>query len=117
MMLPGSYKLVDLNGDGVINTNDRYSDYWTTGSNPPIQYGLVLTGSYKNFDVNMLFQGASGYCIGYANDDVWGYGGRTQPTYLLKSTWIVGIRLKCRMIPMIRRQNGWQVIILRCAEI
>ena len=47
MMLPGSYKLVDLNGDGVINTNDRYSDYWTTGSNPPIQYGLVLTGSYK----------------------------------------------------------------------
>lgn len=84
MMLPGSYKLVDLNGDGVINTNDRYSDYWTTGSNPPIQYGLVLAGSYKNFDVNMLFQGASGYCIGYANDDVWGYGGRTQPTYLLK---------------------------------
>lgn len=84
MMLPGSFKLQDINGDGVINSNDKLPDFWATGSNPPLQYGLVLAASYKNFDVNMLFQGASGYSIGYANDDVWGYGGRTQPTYLLK---------------------------------
>ena len=31
----------------------------------------------------MLFQGASGYSIGYANDDVWGYGGKTNKSYLI----------------------------------
>lgn len=84
MMLPGSFILQDMNGNGMIDWNDRVPEFWTTGSNPPIQYGLVLAASYKNFDVNMLFQGASGYSIGYANDDVWGYGAKTNPTYLLK---------------------------------
>ncbi|WP_321330662.1 TonB-dependent receptor [uncultured Bacteroides sp.] len=73
-MLPGSFILEDLNGDGIIDDNDRTPNHWTTGSNPPIQYGLVLAASYKDFDINLLFQGASGYKIGYANDDIWGYG-------------------------------------------
>ncbi len=82
-MLPGSYRLLDLNGNGRIDSDDRLPEFWATGSNPPIQYGLTLAASYKNFDINMLFQGASGYSIGYANDDVWGYGGKTNKSYLL----------------------------------
>ena len=82
-MLPGSYRLLDLNGDGRINSSDRVPEFWATGANPPIQYGLTLAASYKNFDLNMLFQGASGYSIGYANDDVWGYGGKTNKSYLI----------------------------------
>lgn len=74
-MLPGSYKLVDLNGDGIINGSDQTYDHWTYGAvNPPKQFGLTLDASYKGFDINILFQGASGYTINYRNNDIWGYG-------------------------------------------
>lgn len=74
-MLPGSYKLTDINGDGIINSNDQTYDHWTYGSvNPPMQYGLTLDASYKGFDLNLLFQGAAGYSINYRNNDIWGYG-------------------------------------------
>jgi TonB-linked SusC/RagA family outer membrane protein len=74
-MLPGSYKLVDVNGDGIINSSDQTYNHWTYGAvNPPMQYGLTLDASYKGFDINILFQGASGYCINYRNNDIWGYG-------------------------------------------
>ena len=74
-MLPGSYKLIDMNGDGIINNSDYTYQHWTYGTvNPPMQYGLNLDASYKSFDVTLLFQGASGYSINYRNNDIWGYG-------------------------------------------
>ncbi len=75
-MLPGSYKIIDVNGDGIINSSDQTYDHWTYGANvnPPKQYGLTIDASYKNFDINILFQGASGYTINYRNNDIWGYG-------------------------------------------
>jgi TonB-linked SusC/RagA family outer membrane protein len=75
-MLPGSYKIIDVNGDGIINSSDQTFDHWNYGANinPPKQYGLNLDASYKNFDINILFQGASGYTINYRNNDIWGYG-------------------------------------------
>jgi TonB-linked SusC/RagA family outer membrane protein len=74
-MLPGSYKIIDVNGDGIISSADQTYDHWTYGTvNPPKQYGLTLDASYKNFDLNVLFQGASGYSINYRNNDIWGYG-------------------------------------------
>lgn len=74
-MLPGSYRLIDLNGDGVISSNDNDYNNWTYGNlNPPKQYGLTLNASYKGVDVSLLLQGASGYSINYKNNDIWGYG-------------------------------------------
>ena len=74
-MLPGSYKLVDLNGDGIINTSDYTFNHWTFGSvNPPMQYGLTFDFSFKSIDLSTVFQGASGYSINYRNNDIWGYG-------------------------------------------
>ncbi|MEA5127580.1 MAG: SusC/RagA family TonB-linked outer membrane protein [Proteiniphilum sp.] len=91
-MLPGEFRLMDRNGDGVINTNDQYFENWGYGGqgyvsggggsgnnstgpiNPPLQYGLTLAGTYKNFSLNLLFQGASLYSVNFAQDDVWGYG-------------------------------------------
>ncbi len=74
-MLPGSYKITDLNGDGIISSSDMTYDHWTYGTvNPPKQYGMTLDASYKGFDLNVLFQGASGYSINYRNNDIWGYG-------------------------------------------
>lgn len=74
-MLPGSYKIVDSNGDGIIDGNDQVPNFWTFGAvNPPIQYGMTLTAKYKSFDFSALFQGAAGYTINYRNNDIWGYG-------------------------------------------
>jgi TonB-linked SusC/RagA family outer membrane protein len=74
-MLPGSYVITDLNGDGIINSNDQVPDNWTYGTvNPPLQYGFIFSASYKSFDINTLLQGAAGYSINYRNNDIWGYG-------------------------------------------
>ena len=56
-MLPGMYKLEDRNGDGTINSNDVYYTWQET--NPPLQLGLVLSASYKGFDVNMNWNAAT----------------------------------------------------------
>lgn len=84
MMLPGAFRIVDRNGDGVINMYDMTPDSRSSGRNPPYQFGLNLGLTYKDFDLNVLFQGASGYVIGYANDDVFGYGSKTNPTLMKK---------------------------------
>lgn len=76
-MLPGSYAIIDKNGDGIINDNDQTFDNWGYGwhsVNPPLQYGMTLGGAYKGFDLNMLWQGAALYAINYRNNDIWGYG-------------------------------------------
>jgi len=54
---PGDIKFADLNGDGVINDNDRTY----LGSNiPKLSYGLNLNGAYKGFDLSVLVQGVQG---------------------------------------------------------
>ncbi len=74
-MLPGSWALIDTNGDGIINANDQTPNNWAFGNiNPPLQYGMTLSGNYRAFDMNVLFQGAALYSINYRNDDIWGYG-------------------------------------------
>lgn len=53
----GDYKIRDVNGDGVINENDR-----TMMGNgfPDYVYGITNNFSYKNFDLSILFQGTLG---------------------------------------------------------
>ena len=56
-MVPGMYKILDLNGDGVITKQDRYYS-WKEG-NPPLQFGLMIFMEYKNFDLSATFNGAA----------------------------------------------------------
>ena len=94
MMLPGGYRLVDVNGDGRISGEDQLYLNWTygdlaynTGSsgewdgsqvagrvNPPLQYGFPIEVSYQSFDFNMLLGGASLFSLVIHPGDVWGYG-------------------------------------------
>lgn len=54
--VPGDIRYKDLNNDGRIDDNDR--DF-IGDPNPGLLYGLNLSGSYKNFDMSLLFQGVS----------------------------------------------------------
>jgi hypothetical protein len=53
----GDYKFRDVNGDGIINEQDRtfYGNPW-----PLFVGGLKGNFGYKNFDLNILFQGSYG---------------------------------------------------------
>jgi len=89
-MLPGSYKIIDANGDGRINGDDQLFKNWAYGNqgyvsgegtdgtgqrvNPPLQFGFPIEASFKSFDLNILFQGAALYSVNYHMNDIWGYG-------------------------------------------
>lgn len=53
---PGDIRYKDVNGDGVINDNDRVAIGATT--RPNLIYGFGVSAKWKGLDVNMHFQGA-----------------------------------------------------------
>lgn len=52
---PGDIKYTDVNGDGLINSNDITAIGYT--ENPEIVYGFGINTSYKLFDIGIRFQG------------------------------------------------------------
>ncbi|WP_420460372.1 SusC/RagA family TonB-linked outer membrane protein [Neolewinella sp.] len=57
-LLPGDMKFEDVNGDGIINGDDRVRI--DDNGTPTLNFGANLTASYAGFDLNILFQGARG---------------------------------------------------------
>ncbi len=53
-VVPGDIRFKDLNNDGRIDDNDR--DF-IGDPNPGLLYGLNLSGSYREFDLSVMFQG------------------------------------------------------------
>ncbi|MGY0038988.1 TonB-dependent receptor domain-containing protein [Pedobacter sp. NJ-S-72] len=53
----GRLRYADLNGDGVIDANDRT---FLGSPIPNSLFGLNLKADYKNFDISVFFQGVSG---------------------------------------------------------
>lgn len=63
----GDPKIIDLNEDGKIDSNDRFRfDYDAT---PRYVFGLSFSAAYKNFDLSILFQGQAG-AYNYDNEFV-----------------------------------------------
>ena len=54
---PGDMKFKDLDGDGKITPDDRYRSDRT--NEPKWTYGITGYLQWKNFDMNILFQGAA----------------------------------------------------------
>jgi TonB-dependent starch-binding outer membrane protein SusC len=54
---PGDIRFKDLNGDGIINDNDRT---FIGNSIPKMTYGLNLSGGVGRIDVGVFFQGVGG---------------------------------------------------------
>lgn len=75
---PGDIKYKDLNGDGKINEGENTlsnpGDKKIIGNNTPrFQYGVMLDGAYKGFDVKLFFEGV-GKCDIWTDDvTFWGF--------------------------------------------
>ncbi len=54
---PGDLKFKDLNGDGVVNADDRT---FIGNPNPAFTYSLNNTVAWKGFDLNVFLQGSQG---------------------------------------------------------
>lgn len=54
---PGDFKFKDVNGDGIINNNDKV---FIGSPLPKFTYGFFLSGGYWIFDYNISFQGSYG---------------------------------------------------------
>lgn len=61
---PGDIKIIDFNGDSVINDKDMVEI--GKGSVPHWMAGLNMNVAYKNFDISALLQGAFGNSVGIA---------------------------------------------------
>lgn len=63
-MLPGDFIYRDTNSDGFITDADkRDRRFWN--STPKFHYGLNIDLSWKNFDINILFNGSMMYSLRY----------------------------------------------------
>lgn len=55
--VPGSFRYVDANGDGTLNTQDMVE---IGNPNPDFTFGFGANFEYKNFDLSLFFQGSYG---------------------------------------------------------
>lgn len=63
-LLPGDLKYKDYNEDGVINNLDKHP-IGRGNTSPDLTFGINLSGKWKNFDVNVFFQGGALSNISY----------------------------------------------------
>lgn len=92
--MPGDIKYKDVNGDGVIDDKD-----WVPIGNttvPSLVYGAGLNLRWRNFDFNMLFQGAGMVDFYIGGNSIHLFAGEKVGNILEKMTdpkdrWILGV--------------------------
>lgn len=77
---PGDLKFEDLNGDGIINDDDRGAIGYP--QIPNTTYGISGGMNYKGFDFSFLFQGAKNGSVRMSDELVYDNVGRFQETML-----------------------------------
>lgn len=65
-LLPGDMKFKDINGDGKINGDDKRN--LNKSNVPNFNYGITLNMEWKNFDLTVLFQGATGALLRFGTE-------------------------------------------------
>lgn len=78
--LPGDIKYIDTDGNGEITGNDVVRRY--TSNVPEITYSFNTGIKYKNFDLNLLFQGQAN-----ANISIFFDNSGNRPAYLFEQRW------------------------------
>ncbi len=74
-VLPGDYKYEDWNGDGEINSLDEHP--FAFDQTPWMNYSLNFSCSWRNLDLNLLFQGSALGSMKYQEPlyRIWGQDG------------------------------------------
>ena len=65
-LLPGDMKFEDVNGDNKINADDRIR--LDKSNVPNFNFGMTLNFQYKNFDLSILLQGATGALLRFGTE-------------------------------------------------
>ncbi|WEK34089.1 MAG: TonB-dependent receptor [Candidatus Pseudobacter hemicellulosilyticus] len=81
---PGDLKYADLNGDNIIDQNDK-----TAIGKPNLHttnVGLTLGARYKGFGLNVLFQGAYDYSFSIIGSGIEPFKSQFQPIHLQRWT-------------------------------
>lgn len=82
---PGDLIYRDINGDGIINTDDEvpigYSNF------PEVIYGFSFGGDWKGIDFSVLFQGATNVSINYSRMYTRGFAEDFSAPEALKKSW------------------------------
>ena len=71
---PGDFIFADINGDGYIDDKDRT---YIGNPSPKWQYGGVFNATYRNFDLQLQFQGIAG--VSAVNGNKYWFEGMTKP--------------------------------------
>lgn len=81
----GDIRYVDVNGDGVINGDDRVI---SNSVNPVYIYGLNVNAGYRNFDLSLIFSGAA-KAARILNSEAFGsfQGDVSHPTSIWLDSW------------------------------
>jgi TonB-linked SusC/RagA family outer membrane protein len=77
--VPGDVRFVDVDGNGVINDDDRTD---IGNGMPKWSFGINFNASWKNFDISMMWQGTAG-------NDVFDATRRTDITYSNLPSWML----------------------------
>ncbi|MCK9410984.1 MAG: TonB-dependent receptor [Prolixibacteraceae bacterium] len=72
-LLPGDYRFIDFNSDGVINTDD--SEPFAYPTYPINTYGFSIGAEYKRISINLQFYGMYNVSLGYSDFTEFKYGG------------------------------------------
>lgn len=82
---PGDLIYRDINGDGIINTDDNvpigYANF------PEVVYGLSLGGDWKGFDLSVLFQGATNVSLSMSRLYQYGFNEEFSAYTALRESW------------------------------
>lgn len=83
---PGDLKYKDINGDGIINTDDQVELGKAGWSAAPFTYGLNLTLKYKNFTLFAMGTGQTG-AMGFKNNSYYWNRGTSKFSEVVMGRW------------------------------
>lgn len=85
-LLPGQFRLLDYNGDGIINNNDGAA--WGYSTYPQNTYSFAVGVSYKGWSLSCQFYGAYNVTINaYEAQSEFDYNSDTVIESVLNETW------------------------------
>lgn len=89
---PGDVRYADLDGDGEITKGDQTVDNpgdrkIIGNSTPRFQYGITGNISWKNFDLNIFFQGIGKKDVWISDNVFWGGSGTSGNWEMYNNSW------------------------------